>query len=325
MLPRPLRRLLAGSRMVTTPAEPRRTTTGQWRALLLFALLVLSIPRLRSSLFALRSPSPPAPREVVKLKQLSVAEFLAARAAAAPPRLLAVADLHGDLANAERSLRLAGALGLDGHWGAGRSTLVQTGDCVDRGPRSIEVLQLMWRLQDEAEAAGGRVLLLLGNHEAWALSGTNDYAGRAELLRLGNGSEADGRRVWDSLFDARGGELGAVLAARHSAAALAGVGKCRTLFVHAGLSASFLSQLGDADGDRDVVERLNERLAQALAGAAAGGGTLPEVDPPLLSERGPLWYRGYALGSSEARVCAELTTVLAAANASAFGRPSATR
>jgi len=190
---------------------------------------------------------------------------------------------------------------------------VQTGDCVDRGPHSVAVLQLMWRLQEEAAAAGGEVRLLLGNHEAWALGGENAFAGEEELQALGNGSAADGRRVWDALFDARGGELGVRVASGHAAAALLGEGGCRTLFVHAGLSLAFLRRLG-GEGEGGVAERLNSRLT-AAASAAAAGTAWPDADPGLFADGGPFWYRGYALGSENA-ACRELAAVLQEANAS---------
>jgi hypothetical protein len=58
-----------------------------------------------------------------------------------------VADLHGDLPNALRSLQLGGVADGSGHWVGGTSHLVQTGDLVDRGPSSLPVLQLLWRLR----------------------------------------------------------------------------------------------------------------------------------------------------------------------------------
>ena len=85
-------------------------------------------------------------------------------------RLVAVGDLHGDLGAAWRALRLAAAVDADGRFRGGGLELVQTGDLVDRGNSSLEVLALFDRLRREAAAGvgrpgGGAVTLLLGNHE----------------------------------------------------------------------------------------------------------------------------------------------------------------
>ena len=50
-------------------------------------------------------------------------------------------------------------------WTGGRSTLWLMGDLVDGGPDSIGVLDLVLWLQKEAQAAGGRLIALLGNHD----------------------------------------------------------------------------------------------------------------------------------------------------------------
>ena len=79
--------------------------------------------------------------------------------------VLAIADLHGDLQQAERALRKVGATDAEGNWAAGSCTLVQTGDLVDRGHQSLDVLRRFEALKPQAEAAAGRIITLLGNHE----------------------------------------------------------------------------------------------------------------------------------------------------------------
>ena len=65
---------------------------------------------------------------------------------------------------------MAAAVDADGRFRGGGLELVQTGDLVDRGNSSLEVLALFDRLRREAAAGvgrpgGGAVTLLLGNHE----------------------------------------------------------------------------------------------------------------------------------------------------------------
>jgi hypothetical protein len=51
-------------------------------------------------------------------------------------------------------------------WTGGHAVLVVTGDMIDKGPSSLEVLDLIRALEQSASMAGGRVIALVGNHEA---------------------------------------------------------------------------------------------------------------------------------------------------------------
>jgi 3',5'-cyclic AMP phosphodiesterase CpdA len=51
-------------------------------------------------------------------------------------------------------------------WAAGDAVVVVTGDLIDKGPQPIEVIDALRALEASALAAGGRVVVLLGNHEA---------------------------------------------------------------------------------------------------------------------------------------------------------------
>lgn len=60
--------------------------------------------------------------------------------------LIAIGDLHGDLEQGYAALKLAGLVNTHKRW-AGQATLVQTGDLLDRGPNSIELVQFFERLK----------------------------------------------------------------------------------------------------------------------------------------------------------------------------------
>lgn len=79
--------------------------------------------------------------------------------------MVAIGDLHGDLRAAWAALQLAGAMDQDGGWTGGNLVLVQTGDILDRGDDEWEIWELFDRLAAEADAAGGAIYLLNGNHE----------------------------------------------------------------------------------------------------------------------------------------------------------------
>jgi hypothetical protein len=102
-------------------------------------------------------------------------------AALKPGRIVAIGDVHGDMKQLIRSLRHAGLLSADLGWSGGSTALVVPGDLLDRGDRAPEVLDLMMRLEGEA---GGRVHVLLGNHEVMNLMGDWRYVSREEYRRF---------------------------------------------------------------------------------------------------------------------------------------------
>ena len=101
----------------------------------------------------------------------------------APGRVIAIGDLHGDIGQARRALRLAGVLGEGDEsgnptWVGGDTTVVQVGDILDRGDDEIGILILLQKLEKEARKQGGGVYVLNGNHEVLNVSGDFRYVSR---------------------------------------------------------------------------------------------------------------------------------------------------
>lgn len=92
-------------------------------------------------------------------------------AAVAGDRIVAVGDVHGSYEGLVSILQRAELIDDNNHWVGGDVTLVQTGDLLDRGLQIREVLDLLMKLQGEAAAVGGKVIVLLGNHEGMDLTG----------------------------------------------------------------------------------------------------------------------------------------------------------
>ena len=84
---------------------------------------------------------------------------------AAPETLYAIGDAHGDVERLTTLLRTV-HLSNGATWTGGRSVLVVTGDMIDKGPHSVDVLRLLAALRAAAPKSGGQVILLSGNHEA---------------------------------------------------------------------------------------------------------------------------------------------------------------
>ncbi len=84
-------------------------------------------------------------------------------------RIVAIGDIHGAADEFAGILQAAGLVDANQHWTGGTAIFVQTGDCFDRGPGVRRVLDLLMRLEDEARRGGGRIEVLLGNHEVMNL------------------------------------------------------------------------------------------------------------------------------------------------------------
>jgi hypothetical protein len=86
-------------------------------------------------------------------------------------RIVAVGEVQGAYESIVKVLRITELVDDELKWSGGDAVLIQTGDLIDDGIRVREVMELFMRLQEEAEAAGGQVIVLLGNHEAMNIIG----------------------------------------------------------------------------------------------------------------------------------------------------------
>ena len=101
-------------------------------------------------------------------------------------RVLAIADVHGGLAQFLSILRRAGLVNAENEWAGGCTTLVQVGDLVDRGPHDRQVLDLIMELQKTAPKQGGQVLVALGNHEVMNVMGDLRYVTKESFAFFGD-------------------------------------------------------------------------------------------------------------------------------------------
>lgn len=208
-------------------------------------------------------------------------------------RVVAVGDVHGDADALAEVLRMAGLIDAKGKWIGGKAHLVQTGDIADRGAKTRDAYELLMRLEREAPAAGGRVHVLIGNHEVMNMLGDRRYVTPEELA-----SYADQSPTPDAPGAPRGlaghrvafspeGRYGRWLRTRPAVLRIDG-----TLFMHGGLHP---------DVPAKTLAELNRWVRQDLfTDQPGGGGAHPQ---------GPLWFRGYAL-EDEARWGERLDEVL---------------
>ncbi|MEZ5596923.1 MAG: metallophosphoesterase [Pseudomonadales bacterium] len=233
-------------------------------------------------------------------------------------RVVAFGDVHGAYGALVDVLKAAKILDADLHWSGGETHLVSLGDLLDRGPDSRQVLDLLMRLQEEAGQAGGRVHVILGNHEVMNLTGDLRYVSAGEFAAFakpGDTSESAGHAEHRRAF-APTGHYGEWLL-RQPVMILIN----DTAFVHGGLSTLAGTLTPEAMNAR-VQATLRDLLSAGAAahndGLLADGQDLidaglrltkepaPVMSPALttlahaaseslLGDMGPLWYRGNAL------------------------------
>ncbi len=188
-------------------------------------------------------------------------------------RIFAVSDVEGNLDELLILLRAAGVVDQDGRWAWGDGRLVFVGDMVDRGDQVTEELWYVHQLEPQALAAGGRIHIVLGNHDAMLLYNDDRYADekyklvapkfRASLSGLYGPSTELGRWLRTKPTILRIGEV---------------------LFVHGGVSDQLVQSGLDLEGVNDAI-----RLGLDEPWRTRTPGTLQM----LFGSDGPLWYRGY--------------------------------
>lgn len=109
-------------------------------------------------------------------------------------RIVAVGDIHGASDAFANILGTAGLIDGQRRWRGGTAVLVQTGDILDRGTAVRDALDLLMRLENEARDAGGRVVVLLGNHEVMNLLGDVRDVNPETFARFADDRSADRQR-----------------------------------------------------------------------------------------------------------------------------------
>lgn len=216
-------------------------------------------------------------------------------------RVVAVGDVHGAYDQLVEILKVAGLIDAKLRWSGGKAHLVQIGDIVDRGAQSRRVLDFYRRLEREAASAGGRVHVLLGNHEVMRLIGDYRYVAPGEYAAFANGSSASLRAQFvDAVEDPilkkhfASQPLGALELIQAFGAKQTYGAYLRTLnavvrindvvFVHGGISP--------ADAALSCTD-INERIRKDLTDDFAITNAKPAEAWSMRSD-GPLWYRGLA-------------------------------
>tara|TARA_R110001583_G_scaffold10417_7_gene47891 strand:+ start:6742 stop:8130 length:1389 start_codon:yes stop_codon:yes gene_type:complete len=197
-----------------------------------------------------------------------------------------VGDIHGQFDRLINNLQTHGVIDNQLRWNWNKGHLVFVGDIFDRGNKVTETLWFIYRLEQEAEKAGGQVHITFGNHELMVLNKDNRYIA-SDYKNLCNNLGLD----YDALFHPNS-VLGEWLRSKNSMTKINDV-----LFVHGGISKKQV--------DSGIsLEQVNSLMRQyLLAGSNAEN---EEEYTQILKSFGPFWYRGYFMDRSKYKKITEV-------------------
>ncbi|MDP8242156.1 MAG: metallophosphoesterase, partial [Candidatus Celaenobacter antarcticus] len=196
-------------------------------------------------------------------------------------KIFAVSDIEGNFNALVSLLRGNGIIDENYNWSFGNGHLVINGDLVDRGEFVTQVIWLIYKLEQQAQAQNGMVHFILGNHEIMDIKGRTDYVQDKYIATAQMISKEDNpKKALRNLFS-EDSELGAWLRTKNSIELIGNI-----VFVHAGLSPELLEY-------NFSFQQINDSI-RAYLGWQTGD---IENDRArfLFSRYGPVWFRGMVM------------------------------
>lgn len=201
--------------------------------------------------------------------------------------LFVLGDVHGSYDNLINLLQKSKVIDSELKWSAGSSHLLFLGDLFDRGNDVTKVLWFIHGLEEQAEKNGGKVHLLLGNHEIMTMTSDLRYISRKEkALSIAYGVG------YDIMFHPRDSYLGSWI--RHQPAVIK---IDDVIFAHGGI----------VDLGTTSINEYNEQAFAYMSDDIFLEIAKPEPDSTaydpdrwmrrkqmFYSDKSPFWYRGYA-------------------------------
>ena len=188
-------------------------------------------------------------------------------------KMLVISDIEGNFEAFRKLLQASQVIDENFNWTFDKDHVVFVGDFVDRGKMVMEVLWLIYSLEEKAKAAGGYVHFILGNHEIMNMSNDLNYVNERYIQHA-----ALMNKHYMQLFGPDA-EIGRWLASKNVIERVGNV-----LFTHGGIS-SYMNTIGIP------LKELNEMTRPFYTDT-----TYQYPDRRLdviYSDFGPFWYRGY--------------------------------
>lgn len=194
-------------------------------------------------------------------------------------KIVALSDIHGQYDLAVEILQNNQIIDEELNWSFGKGHLVIVGDIFDRGGKVTEVLWLIYKLEKQAQKAGGNLHYLLGNHEYMVLHKDlrylhEKYPRVSKLLGLS----------YDALYG-HNTILGRWLRSKHTIIKIN-----QHVFVHGGISNEFIDKVGfDIEWINQTMRESIDRTKDEMKST--------DFYSTYYGSSGPIWYRGYFYGN----------------------------
>lgn len=201
----------------------------------------------------------------------------------------AISDIHGQYETFIKLLKNNNVIDKQEKWNFGNGHFVIAGDIFDRGPNVTEVLWFLYDLEKQAEKSGGKLHVLLGNHDVMVLNGN---------LRSVHPKYNEVAKILDKPFETlfnKGTVLGDWIRTRPVVVKINNI-----LFTHGGLHPDLanknlsLHQINNVFKQQLIESELSEKRS--------------ELGSYLHRGNGPIYYRGYFQGKKA--TMAELNNLL---------------
>lgn len=194
--------------------------------------------------------------------------------------IMVVSDLEGNFASFRDFLLENDVIAEDLSWNFAKGHLVLLGDMVDRGFSTTQLLWFIYKLENEAKAAGGVVHYIIGNHEVKNLQGNFKSAADKYIPIAGFFGKSRSDLFGQDAF------LGRWLATKNAIEKING-----HLFVHGGLHPQLAREEVSIAKINDTVRKYYRQMYYP--------GLVDGIDDLVISTKtGPAWYRGNLKGNA---------------------------
>ncbi len=195
-------------------------------------------------------------------------------------KIIAISDIEGNFNAFSGFLIKHGVIDKDFNWIFGKGHLVLPGDFIDRGENVTQVLWLIYKLETQALASGGKVHLLLGNHEIINFQGDADHnEGKYKKAAMLISKKKSLKNAIAYMYsDAT--ELGKWLRTKNVVEKVGDI-----LFTHGGLSPELLDYPITIPEINKIARMYWDEKRDKLS-------KLSDMEKLIMGEKGPYWYRG---------------------------------
>lgn len=194
-----------------------------------------------------------------------------------PEKIYAISDIEGNFDAFAASLRGNGVIDYQFNWTYGNGHLVLVGDFFDRGDHVTACLWLIYKLEKEAQAQGGQVHFIIGNHEEMNMRGDVRYV-QDKYKTVAKSLKMHCKELYSTDT-----ELGRWLRTRNIVEKIG-----TTIFTHGGLSPQ-LAASGLPLNKINIIARahMGKTMEEVEMREKGGKNTI------VFAKKGPMWYRGY--------------------------------